>query len=88
MMSNVHNAKTNLSKLLDAAARGEEVVITRRGTGVNRFLLVPAPVVDRSKLFGILRDQIPDDTDYEAADEAFAELIDEYMDSLERGTDS
>jgi prevent-host-death family protein len=37
---NVHQAKTQLSKLLDAAKRGEEVVITRRGHGVNRFRLV------------------------------------------------
>ena len=36
----VHEAKTNLSRLLQRVAAGEEIVITRRGTEVAR--LVPA----------------------------------------------
>jgi prevent-host-death family protein len=56
--ANVHEAKTNLSKLLDAAERGEQVFITRRGPGVNRFALVPAPRPSRGELFGALRGQI------------------------------
>ncbi|EBA05757.1 type II toxin-antitoxin system Phd/YefM family antitoxin [Sagittula stellata] len=31
MMASVHEAKTNLSKLIDAVERGERVVITRHG---------------------------------------------------------
>lgn len=31
MQASVHEAKTNLSKLLEAVARGERVVITRHG---------------------------------------------------------
>jgi prevent-host-death family protein len=36
----VHEAKTNLSRLLEHVAAGEEIVITRRGEAVAR--LVPA----------------------------------------------
>jgi prevent-host-death family protein len=80
MIVKVHEAKTQLSKLLDAAERGEEVVITRRGSGVTRFLLVPAPVPDRAAIFGALRDEIPDDIDYETAD---AELLAMFEESLD-----
>lgn len=31
MQASVHEAKTNLSKLLEAVARGERMVITRHG---------------------------------------------------------
>ena len=40
MRASVHEAKTNLSKLLEAVARGERVVITRHG--VPTAELVPA----------------------------------------------
>jgi prevent-host-death family protein len=81
MIAKVHEAKTQLSKLLDAAERGEEVVITRRGGGVTRFLLVPAPLPDRAAIFGALRDELPDDIDYAAAD---AEVLALFEQSLEK----
>lgn len=37
----VHEAKTHLSRLLDAVAAGEEVVITRRGEEVARLVAAP-----------------------------------------------
>ena len=37
---NVHEAKTNLSRLLAKVEAGEEVVITRRGTPVARMVRV------------------------------------------------
>lgn len=43
---NVHEAKTQLSKLLEYAARGEEVVIARAGEPVAR--LVPYTVGRRT----------------------------------------
>jgi len=44
---NVHEAKTQLSKLLERVAAGEEVIIARSGVPVAR--LVPAaPVQERS----------------------------------------
>lgn len=74
--SNVHEAKTNLSRLLDAAERGEQVIITRRGPGVNRFALVPAPLPHRAKLFGALHGQISYADDYDLADVEIQEMFD------------
>lgn len=43
-ISNVHDAKTNLSKLIAAALRGEEVIIAKAGKPVVRLVpIVKAP---------------------------------------------
>jgi prevent-host-death family protein len=39
-ISNVHDAKTNLSKLIAAALRGEEVIIAKAGKPVVRLVPV------------------------------------------------
>lgn len=45
MQASVHEAKTNLSRLLEAVARGERVVITRNGVPTAELVPVrPAPV--------------------------------------------
>lgn len=75
--ANVHEAKTNLSKLLDAAERGEQVFITRRGPGVNRFALVPAPRPSCGKIFGSMRGQIHYSADYDQADAEITDMFDE-----------
>lgn len=41
MIVNVHEAKTQLSKLIEAALRGEEVTIARNGKPVVRLSPVP-----------------------------------------------
>ena len=46
MTVNVHEAKTQLSKLLERVGRGEEVVICRAGEPVAR--LVPVRVTGRT----------------------------------------
>jgi len=73
MQASVHEAKTNLSKLLEAVQRGERVIITRHG--VPTAELVPAK---KSQVkFGILAKElgnhVPDEfleplTDEELAD--------------------
>lgn len=73
--ANVHEAKTNLSKLLDSAERGEEVFITRRGSGVNRFAIVPAPLTPRTELFGALRGKIVYAPDHAEADGLIADAF-------------
>ena len=42
MQVTIHEAKTQLSKLIAAAERGEEVVISRRDKPVVRLTVVPA----------------------------------------------
>ena len=46
MKVNVHEAKTHLSRLIDRAAEGEEVVIARAGKPVAR-LVAYTPSVER-----------------------------------------
>jgi prevent-host-death family protein len=52
----VHEAKTNLSRLMEAAESGEEVVITRRGKPV--ITLQPIGSLSRKSLYGALEGQI------------------------------
>ncbi len=53
----MHEAKTTLSRLVDAAQSGEEVVITRRGEPVAKLEPV-APAKPRVSLYGSLKGQI------------------------------
>lgn len=51
----VHAAKTHLSRLLKAAAAGEEIVITRGRTPVARLVAYAEPVPKRR--FGAMKGQ-------------------------------
>ena len=64
----VHEAKTQLSRLLDRVLAGEEVVIDRRGRPVARLTPIDA---DRRPSFGTDRGkvQIADDFDAPLPDE-------------------
>jgi prevent-host-death family protein len=77
-ISNVHEAKTNLSKLLDNAAEGEEVIITRRGGAITRFKLTPVrPVHTKRALFGAYKNKIAFSSDYDIADQEITDLFEE-----------
>jgi prevent-host-death family protein len=56
MNVSVYDAKTNLSRLLDRAANGEEVVITRNGRPVAK--LVAAHPVRKPRKLGVLKGRI------------------------------
>ncbi len=56
MTVSVYNAKTNLSRLLDRAAGGEEIVITRNGRPVAK--LVAATVTRKPRKLGVLKGRI------------------------------
>lgn len=73
--ANVHQAKSNLSKLLNAAENGDDVYITRRGGSISKFKLVPMPEQPNHKLFGALKGKIVYAKDYELADEQIAKLM-------------
>ncbi len=80
---NMHAAKTNLSKLVEAVAAGEEVVIARSGKPVARLVGVgaadPAPTVVSAapastgrRVLGLgahLNWKVPDDFDTMCAEE-------------------
>lgn len=74
--ANVHEAKTNLSKLLNAAAEGDEVIITRRGGKVTRFKLTPVIQTPKNgKLFGAYKGKIVFAPDYDQADQEVTEMF-------------
>ncbi len=59
---NIHAAKTQLSRPVDAAAGGEEIIIARAGKPVARLA---APAAGKRRVLGLLDGQftIPDDFD-------------------------
>ena len=76
---NVHAAKTNLSRLLERAEAGEEIVIARAGKPIAK--LVPY-VPDRPKrVFGALKGQIHILPGF---DELDAEIMKDFEDSIAR----
>ncbi|MDQ3544647.1 MAG: type II toxin-antitoxin system Phd/YefM family antitoxin [Actinomycetota bacterium] len=77
---NVHDAKTHLSRLLDRAAAGEEIVIGRAGKPVAR--LVPLER-KRPVRFGLLKGQI----DMSGFDEADADIDHQFASSVFDPTD-
>lgn len=62
---NVHEAKTHLSRLLEAASRGEDVVIARNGEPVARLVpystagRTPGAARGRGRLTSVFFDDLP-----------------------------
>lgn len=54
---NVHEAKTNLSKLLQAVERGEKVVIAKNGKPVAELSSVE-PSVQKTRALGALKNKV------------------------------
>lgn len=81
--ANVHQAKTNLSKLLNAAADGDEVIITRRGGRITRFQLRPLKESKKPLLFGALKDKIVFSKDYAQSDQEILEMFEESINKPE-----
>ncbi|SEB17948.1 MAG: type II toxin-antitoxin system prevent-host-death family antitoxin [Paraburkholderia sp.] len=55
---NMHEAKTNLSRLVEKAAQGESVVIAKAGKPMVRIVSVDTPVPARKKRIGFLAGQV------------------------------
>jgi prevent-host-death family protein len=66
---NIHAAKSQLSRLLDAAVAGEEVIIAKAGKPIAR--LVPIERTQERRKLGTLAGQfrVPDDFDDPLPDE-------------------
>lgn len=60
---NIHEAKTHLSRLVEQAALGKEIIIAKAGKPMAR--LVPLVAASRAKKYGLLegRFKVPDDFD-------------------------
>ena len=64
MNVNVYAAKTQLSRLIDLAMTGQEIVITRHGRPVARLIGAEAMVAPRK--LGLMRGQIRIGEDFDA----------------------
>lgn len=62
---NIHEAKTNLSRLVDQAAKGEPFIIAKAGKPLVKVTPLDAPEPGQVKRLGFLAGQItvPDDFD-------------------------
>lgn len=72
---NVHAAKTQLSRLLERAESGEEIVIGRAGKPVAK--LVPYVAERPKRVFGRLKGQIVVHGDFDADNEEIADLFEQ-----------
>lgn len=73
MRVNVHEAKTHLSRLIDRAAAGEEVIIGRAGKPVAK-LVAYEPLVT-TRVPGIWRGKVRIARDFDDVDEEIARLF-------------
>jgi len=74
---NIHAAKTQLSRLVEAAAAGQEIIIARAGKPVAKLVPLSGPAVRPRRILGAMagRLRIPEDFD--------APLPDAVLDSFE-----
>jgi prevent-host-death family protein len=68
---NIHEAKTQLSRLVEKAAKGDSFVIAKAGKPMVKVIALEAPDASQRKRFGFLSGQIkvPDDFNTMGADE-------------------
>lgn len=74
---NIDAAKAHLSRLVDAAAAGQEIVIARAGRPVARLVPLAAPAGPPRRVLGALAGQLRVPTDFDAP------LRDEVIDDFE-----
>jgi prevent-host-death family protein len=62
---NIHEAKTQLSKLIEKASKGEPFIIAKAGKPVVKVIALNAPTGDQVRRLGFMKGQItvPDDFD-------------------------
>jgi prevent-host-death family protein len=60
---NIHEAKTQLSKLVDQAAKGEPFIIAKAGKPLVKVSALDAPIFSQMRRLGFMAGQIavPDD---------------------------
>ena len=69
---NIHEAKTHLSRLLEAVAAGEEIVIAKAGRPIAKVVPLDKPEPKASRRLGFMAGQFTVPADF---DEMFADDI-------------
>ena len=62
---NIHEAKTNFSKLLTRVSMGEEIIIANRGVAIAKLVPLEQPTNDRSLTMGIDRGKVVISEDFD-----------------------
>jgi prevent-host-death family protein len=86
MQVNMLEAKTQLSKLVEAALRGEDVIIANRGTPVVRLVKAEVPAKRKWGAWKGLMSE--DELDRAFSPEVEAEMAREWLASIERPIDA
>ena len=73
---NMHQAKTSLSRLVERALAGEEVIIARNGEPLVK--LVPVPKARQPRVPGRLKGKVWMAPDFEFTDAEIAELFEQW----------
>lgn len=73
----MHEAKTQLSKLVERAEAGEEIIITRHGSPAARLIAV-APRKDLASVRGVWRGRVTIAEDFDDPDILPAEFRDAF----------
>ncbi|MBW2734114.1 MAG: type II toxin-antitoxin system Phd/YefM family antitoxin [Deltaproteobacteria bacterium] len=73
MIINIHEAKTHLSKILEAVQRGEEVIIAKANKPIAEIIPYQKPALQLGGFEGKI--VISDDFDSEALNEEVADLF-------------
>lgn len=62
---NIHEAKTHLSRLIEAAARGEPFIIAKAGKPLVKVVALDAPSTGQTRRLGFMAGgiEVPDDFD-------------------------
>ena len=70
---NIHEAKTHLSRLVEEAATGDEIVIAKAGRPVARIVSLATP---RERKLGVLKGKlnVPDDFDAPLPDDVLRDF--------------
>lgn len=63
---NIHAAKTQLSRLVDAAAAGQEIIIARAGRPVAKLVPLADPAAKHRRVLGALTGRLHTPADFDA----------------------
>jgi len=77
LLSNIYEAKTHLSSLIQKALDGEEVVIAKAGKPL--VALVPYSVEKEQVKFGLLKGQIKISDDFNNFSDQVADMFSDYV---------
>ena len=75
MSVNIHEAKTHLSRLVDRAAAGEEIIIARAGKPLARLVAYQPPVAERQ--LGAWHGKVWMAPDFDEVDEEITRMFEE-----------